>query len=160
MHSLEPGLDIIVDELKVDIRDLQEVDGLLVEICVTSIDTISHVLIHVLGDERSDTGHKKIGREESIEEDVQADLLLFDSLVTLHSRSVESDVPVGELLQEGEKRLHNIVKVIVIELISGKLEHVSSGGDNPSVHEVILVSKLELELVIVSEVTVVILLVS
>lgn len=160
MHSLEPGLDIIVDELKVDIRDLQEVDGLLVEICVTGIDTISHVLIHVLGDERSDTGHEKICREESIEEDVQADLLLFDSLVTLHSRSVESDVPVGELLQEGEKRLHNIVKVIVIELISGKLEHVSSSGDNPSVHEVILVSKLELELVIVSEVTVVILLVS
>ena len=111
-------------------------NGILVEMLVCVTETVLQVLVHVLGDERSDARHQDRSGKENLVQDVKGLLLLLDAFFTLHSGPVKSDIPVGELIEEREEWLHNVVETVGVHFSSHKLDHMLSGRDDPSVHKV------------------------
>jgi hypothetical protein len=55
---------------------------------------------------------------------------------SLHSGAIKSNVPVGKLLKELQHVLDDVVKTIVVHLVSYKLDQVLVGSNDPSVHNV------------------------
>ena len=100
-------------QLKHTVRDLGELLGQTIK--------------HELGQEWSDTGHQSSGVEQDIKENIKTSLLLFWAFLSLHSGSVESDVPVAQLLKEGEQWSNHIVKFIGVHFLSDIFDQVLIG---------------------------------
>jgi len=95
LHSLYSLLNSFIKQALVDLWDLQKVNRWLVKLGISIADSVSQVLIHVLGNEWSDTSHESSGVEKDIKQDVETSQLLIVAFFSLHSWSVKSNVPVG-----------------------------------------------------------------
>lgn len=62
--------------------------------------------------------------------------MLFNAVLALHSASVQSDVPIGELLQELKHVPNDIVKSVVVHLMSHILDQVLVSCNDPLIHNV------------------------
>mmetsp|Transcript_5114 Transcript_5114/g.7796 ORF Transcript_5114/g.7796 Transcript_5114/m.7796 type:complete len:211 (-) Transcript_5114:2032-2664(-) len=127
-------------------------DGVGVEVLVIGVDTVLHVLVHVIGDERSDARHQGVRVMENIEEDVQADHLLLNAVLSLHPGAVEADVGVRQELEEGNKGSDDVIELVVIHLITDELDQILVARHDPLVHHVAALSHLVLHLLVENEV--------
>jgi len=119
-------------------------DGFSLVLSVCLGDTVAHVLVNVLTQERCDARHHHGGIQKHIEECVQASELLLGALFALHSGAVESHVPVSELLKELKHVLHDIIQAVVVHLIPHDFDKVLVGSNDPLVHDVGVLSLPEL----------------
>lgn len=152
LHSRESLLHSLIQQCLIVVRDLQEVDRLLIKVLVLWIDTVSEVLVELLRQEWCDARHQDGRAEQDIEEDVEAPLLLLDAFVTFHTWPVQSDVPVRQLLEELKEWWHNVVELVAVHLTSDVLDEVLIGRHDPAVHEVVISSKVDLHLGVEDEV--------
>ena len=58
------------------------------------------------------------------------------AVISLHAGSVESDIPVGKVLQEDKDLPDNSVESIVVEFIATIFDQVLVGSDDPLAHVV------------------------
>ena len=75
-------------------------------------------------------------------------------VVALHTGSVETHIPVGEVLEEAKDMSQHTVKAIVVHLAANLLNHALTRSDDPAVHDVcfLVLEDLLLELRIIDEV--------
>lgn len=78
------------------------------------------------------------GAHEAVKQGVETGslVLLSDAFISLHARSVQSHIPVSQVLKETQDFLHDGVKAVVVELMSAEFNQVLVGGHNPLVHVV------------------------
>lgn len=76
--------------------------------------------------------------DEAVKESVQTGSLVFfsNSFVSLHAGSVQSNIPVGQVLQEDQDFTNHGIKSIVVQLSSAHLDQVLVSCNNPLVHVV------------------------
>ena len=56
--------------------------------------------------------------------------MVLDCGLTLHTCAIESHVPIGQILKEGQQVAHDIIKSIVIHLMTDALDHVLGCSDD------------------------------
>jgi hypothetical protein len=145
--------DCLVDEVLVELRNLKEVDG--VGAVFGGLDAEPEVLVEGIGDE-GHVGTEKEGElEQHIEQDVEGNQLILRTCFSLESGSVESDVPVGEVLEELEQFGDDGVESVLLHLCSDGFDEVLGTCDDPPVHKVVELAR-EGDLLIVGELLVVI----
>jgi hypothetical protein len=112
------------------------VDGVGVVLSVSLGDAVSEVEIEVLSQERSHTGHHDGGVQQDIKQCIQTGFLFFGTFFSLHSRSVQSHIPIGELFQELKDMLNHIIETIAVHFMSDVLDQVLVGCNDPPIHNV------------------------
>jgi hypothetical protein len=153
LHPLDVKFDCLVDEVLVELRNLKEVDG--VGAVFGGLDAEPEVLVEGIGDE-GHVGTEKEGElEQHIEQDVEGNQLILRTCFSLESGSVESDVPVGEVLEELEQFGDDGVESVLLHLCSDGFDEVLGTCDDPPVHKVVELAR-EGDLLIVGELLVVI----
>ena len=109
LHTLDSLHNVLVNQGIIKVWHLREVDRGLVEFIILS-KTVPQVLVEVLGDEGSDGCHQLCRNHDHIEQDAEGGaLVLYSSIITLHARTVQPNVPVGQILEEGNQVAHDIV---------------------------------------------------
>lgn len=135
LHRLDSGLDVVVNEIITVAWDVSKVNGgLVVRVILTK--SIAEVLEEVLGDEGCDRSHKLSSAQDDVKADGKSCSLVLDRCLTLHAVSVESDVPVSEVLKESDQVANDVVQPVVVHLVTDVFDHVLGGSDNPLVEVV------------------------
>mmetsp|Transcript_30324 Transcript_30324/g.40288 ORF Transcript_30324/g.40288 Transcript_30324/m.40288 type:complete len:442 (+) Transcript_30324:246-1571(+) len=141
LHALHSRHDLFVNERIVEVGHLREVDRILVQ-RVSVLQAIAQVLEEVLANEGGDWRHELGCAHEHVEQNGEGGLLVLNARLTLHAGAVESHVPVGKVLEEGEHVAHDVVQAIVVHLLAHILDHVLGAGHDVLV-EVVRVGALE-----------------
>jgi len=118
LHSGDSLFNIKIKQLFFNFWNLKEMDRVLVEIRLLWVNTISELLIEKLSDKWSDACHESGSGQQNIKEDVKTSLLLIVSLFSIDSGSVKSHIPIRQLIQEPEKWLYNVVKLIGLHFVT------------------------------------------
>jgi hypothetical protein len=118
LHTLHIFLSFVVEEGLVVVGKLSEVNRVVVEGGL-GVEPVAHVLENMLRQERSDGRHELGGIHENIEETVEGnELILLSSVISLHAWTVESHVPVGEILEEVKSGPDNVVEFVALHLVA------------------------------------------
>ena len=56
--------------------------------------------------------------------------MVLDCGLALHTCAIESHVPIGQILQEGQQVAHDIIQAVVIHLVTDALDHVLRCSDD------------------------------
>ena len=72
--------------------------------------------------------------KENVEKSVECCELVFDLIVvTFHTGTIESHIPIRKVFQKVEHRLHDVVKLVCIHFVSHETDQILVGCDDPCV---------------------------
>mmetsp|Transcript_7069 Transcript_7069/g.12616 ORF Transcript_7069/g.12616 Transcript_7069/m.12616 type:complete len:217 (-) Transcript_7069:1832-2482(-) len=94
------------------------------------------ILVHVLSDEGSDRCQANRDIQKNCVECGERCKGLIQAVATSHPVSVESHVPVGQVLKEVHKAGHHSVKTVCLHLLSHKFDQLMHGGVDPKIHHI------------------------
>lgn len=72
----------------------------------------------MLCQERNMRRHQDISLQENIEKNINADFHIFFINISFNSRSIQSDITIGQIIEELNKRRNNIVKFVLLHFFS------------------------------------------
>ena len=104
-------------------------DRVLIKLIAFS-EAVAQILIKVLRQEWCDRSHQLGHTEKDVKQNGQGLSLVLDCGLALHTCAIESHIPIGQILQEGQKVAHDIVQAVIIHFVTDALDHMLRCCDN------------------------------
>jgi hypothetical protein len=95
-----------------------------------------HILVHVFGEEGNLWAHQDVDVEQNIKQNVDTHLHLLERKLTFYAVTVESHVPVGQVVQELHQFGHDCVELVFVHLFPGAFDQIVQTTLNPFVSQV------------------------
>jgi hypothetical protein len=128
---------LFVNQLFVDVRDEEMVDGGLRLFAVFADDKL-HVLVHHISDIGNNRAHKDVDLKQHVEQHVETHFHVDVVNFSFYSGSVEPHVPVSQILQKFDQRRDHIIK-LVFSLFSPNIsDEILKSRLNPFVSNIVM----------------------
>jgi hypothetical protein len=93
-------------------------------------------LVNVIGEEGSEWSKTPNKGIENLEKSVQSMQGVINTVLTLQALTIESDVPVGSVLNQTEQARHNCVQTITSHLLVNEDQKTLAAGQDPTIHDI------------------------